>query len=593
MRLLIGLTAALLLTAYAHAIPGVTIPFPEDVDAEDAAAQAAEDDADSVTAAPAALVDMRATTAGPHLNAADYPRGNYEEGDVSRLVWSVRREDMDGTPLEGIQERIIVLGPDFAHDTGGDLPVLYDFAHSRRLTLDLDARTMRNDSFYGDVRQRLDTYLGLSQGGTLADIPYGPDRTFERFWLEAAMGMRRQAVPLQVRTQDGLTQVNRDGVTIFAFVSDRPDTDDVVLDLDAAADDAAPIDTDEAASDDAPLEEDTSEPSDPLLDLLRADSADDVETEEPEAADAAPADVTPTGEETDGPVVSQHADLFRRWMRHALPLHPDALSAMDGLDIIPTRFELVIVSPVSPEGRREIWTLEQVEAAAAAFPLPDDLTPTYPGPESLSAQVVPAVVDELALDSETDHSAALLEEAEAYRAAGNLPAAYLDSAHAGACSPRTTGRPSCEATSNIVATGLGNAEFEAFFEGIAAIATGDYARAFGGVEPYLDLGGYAGAAANTIAANELVAWAASGGEPPEARDPFDLLVTAIENDPGAPATYWHLGQALITTGERNAGWDVYDLGRIIDRPPGHPLLQQSYILEDRLRALAPDFFAPR
>ncbi|MEE2565912.1 hypothetical protein [Hyphobacterium marinum] len=616
MRLLTGLIAALALAAQAGAIPGVTIPFPDE--AEDVADDSGEDatesgetdesgegasaDGDGQETADVAVEQTRIATpeilAGPHLTAAEYPAREIEDGQVARLIWSVRREEMDGTDIDGESERVVTLGPDFAFDPGGDAPILYDFAHNRRIALDLEARTMRNESFYGEIRQRLDTYFGLSQGGTLDDIPFGPEQSFDRFWLEAAMGLRRTPVTLSRETSNGMERVSRDGVVVFAFVT--PDAaeaaedaaSEVVLELEPAGDAESGTD-----GDDTPEAED-----DPLLDLLRGDDSEedtdaDTETTETAAVDDTdmPGPVSATTDTPEAAALEAHMPVFRRWMRHALPLHPDALSAMDGLDTIPARFELVVVSPASPDGRREIWTLERIEDAPATFPLPEDLSAEFGGRAVITARVVPAFEQALA-SADTDHTAAIVAEAEAYLDAGNYPAAYLaayqESAHSTACSPQTTERPSCAIASRIVSAGLGNAEFEGFFDGIAAIATSRHAAAYEGVAPYLDMGGYAGAAANIIAANEVIAWTASGGEPPEDADPFAMLATALENDPAAPAAYWHLGQLLLTTGDRRAAWSLFDLGRVIDEDPFQPLLAQTYILEDRLRGLAPDFFLP-
>lgn len=602
MRFLTGLTLALLISASASAIPGVTIPFPgEGEDAtEDATAEAQanmdaalELDEQSVVDTPPPAIVTDPIEAGPHLSSNEYPRSEYEAGNTATLTWRVRREAMDGTDLDGSVEHVLIVGPDFVNHHGAGSTILYDFAHARRLTLDMEARTIRNDSFYGDIRQRLDTYFGLSQGGTLDDIPYGPDRSFDRFWLEAAMGLRRTPVALTSELSSGMMRVGRDGVTVFAFSKDADDTpsgdddseSDVVLDL------SEETDTDGEA-------EDPGSDAD-LLALLRADNAaadeGDDTADEPDTAGESEVAIAENAQAATDPL-SLHADIFRRWMRHALPIHPDAMSTMDGETIIPARFELIIVSPASPEGRREIWTLESVDSAAAELPLPANLSTVFPGPEDQIDRVIAAAMS--TMDSNPDeHTETLMDEVEAYRSAGNLTAAFLaayqDSAHVGLCSQRTLDRPSCNAINQIVAAGLGTASFERLFAGITAIASGDHQLAYEAVEPFLDLGGYAGASANIIAGNEIIAWVASGGEPPEEANPFEMLVTAIENDPAAAATYWHLGQAWLTTGERHAGWAAFDVGRVVDGEPYHRLLAQSYILEDRLRQLAPDFFLPQ
>jgi hypothetical protein len=112
--------------------------------------------------------------------------------------------------------------------------------------------------------------------------------------------------------------------------------------------------------------------------------------------------------------------------------------------------------------------------------------------------------------------------------------------------------------------------------------------------PYLDEEGYAGAAARTIAANELMAWAARDPEgPPAEFDPFALLAEAIAIDPSAGANYRYLGNAFLNSRNPIAAWAVYDAGRAVPGAADNELLADVAILEDRLRVLAPDFFLPR
>ncbi|HAQ35829.1 MAG: hypothetical protein CMF74_09575 [Maricaulis sp.] len=592
--------ALLLAAAPAWAIPGVTIPFPDEVETRDEEETASDlDDAvsDIVLGDPAATQPDTAieavdpTQAGPWLASGDYPRPEMMEGSVIRLVWQVQIEDMDGEAQGAPITRTILVGPDFAYDSGETPPVLYDFTHARRLTADPQAGTYQNTSLYGDVRRRLDTYLALSRGGTLDDIPFGPDRSFDRFWLESAMGLRRAPAELTTTRTDGRTAVLRaGGLQIFSF--DARMTEDSAEDIETAVEDAA---EDDAPADDADGGFE-GVPTDDITALLRGDTGG-----APFAADDE-VEATPAPAPVDEGMHYGLADpifraAFRGWMRQALPIHPDAFVALDGSETIPERFSFVVVSPNSPEGRREIWTLAEVQDPEAVFPLPGGLTPAFGGaiePVAASAQ---AALEALQ-NNNPPASADIAERAAELRGAGDMALAYLtlyqDSAHRGQCQMGGTDRPACAALGPLVAAGLGNAEFEALLSGLAGLSTGDAEAAYGAVLPYLDATGFAGAAANLIAGNELIAWAASADADAQLpdRDPFALLTASAQRDPYAPAIYWHLAQAHLAANRADAAWTLLDMGRALPGGADHELLRQAGILEARLKSVAPDFFGP-
>ncbi|MEN0652750.1 MULTISPECIES: hypothetical protein [Hyphobacterium] len=626
MRALILALLIAFLTAPAHAIPGVTIPFPEDVQEEEDDSEGAVDPADAVAdfvldtdapvETPAGMEPVPATEAGPWLMSDDYPRPEMMEGSVIRLVWQVQVETMEGEAQGESFTRTLLIGPDFAYDTGETPPVLYDFAHDRRLVANTESGTYRNTSVYGDVRRRLDTYLALSRGGTLEDIPFGPGRAFDRFWLESAMGLRMTPVELSVRQSGGMISVLRaGGLDVFSFDESATRGDPFVVEEEAVdnaeqADDAAAADgiTDEDA---AETEDEATEieeefagvPTNDIEALLRGDTGEADEsgaTEEAPAADdeAEPAPVITEDDRHYGLYQPGFVRVFRGWMRHALPVHPDAFAAFTDAEAIPQQFSFVVVSPNSPEGRREVWTLTSVGDPESVFPLPDGLEPGFDGP--LAAVAAPASDALRAIDNANPPASSdITGTAERLRQEGELALAYLtlyqDSAHRGQCQMGDTSRAACQALGSLVASGLGNAEFEALFTGLAGLSTGESEAAYEAVLPYLDAPGFGGAAANMIAGNELIAWAASAGAEADLpdTDPFVLLANSADKDAYAPAIYWHLAQAHLAANRADAAWTMLDLGRRIPGGADHELLRQAGVVEIRLQRLAPDFFPLR
>lgn len=626
----------LLLAAPAHAIPGVTIPFPQDMQDEDDETDdgADQDDAiadfvldtDAPVETPAGMEPVAATEAGPWLMSDDYPRPEMMEGSVIRLVWQVQVETMDGEARGEPLTRTVLIGPDFAYDTGETPPVLYDFAHDRRLVANTAAGTYRNTSVYGDVRRRLDTYLALSRGGSLQDIPFGPGRTFDRFWLESAMGLRMNPVELSVRQSDGMISVLRaGGLDVFSFDesamrgdpflveqddADPADEAEDAAEEDVVIDEAMAMEDDEAAAEDVAAnveEEFAGVPTDDIEALLRGDTGEEDETAEVEVDLATetgtetapePAQVTVEDDRHYGLFQPGFVRVFKGWMRHALPVHPDAFAAIADAEAIPQQFSFVVVSPNSPEGRREVWTLVAVEDPEAEFPLPDGLEPGFDGP---LAPVADPAADALRAieNANPPASSDITGNAERLRDQGELALAYLtlyqDSAHRGQCRMGDTSRAACQAIGTIVAAGLGNAEFEALLTGLAGLTNGDSETAYTAVLPYLDASGFAGAAANMIAGNELIAWAASAGAGSDLpdTDPFLLLANSADKDAYAPAIYWHLAQAHLAANHADAAWTMLDLGRHIPGGAEHELLRQAGVVEIRLQRLAPEFFPLR
>lgn len=535
------------------------------------------------------------TLSAPFLSSTEYAAIRPDSiGEAVRLIWRVETFNPAGERIGAADTRTLILAPDHVrYERGGEIEI-YDFAANRHLELDLANATMTNTAFEAEVRRRLDTYLGLSQAGRLEQIPLGPDRSFERFWLEAAMGIRREPAELEVSLSNGELVVDRvDGTPLltaqFDISGDAAGMDDAAEA--EAADEAENVATETSAADAIAA---MATP----IDLSSGESV--VFDPSQAAAPITPAENTATFAWPAGaPEQQAQAELFRRWMRHALPLHPDVLAVLRGAPDIPSGFAYFIVSPDSPEGRREVWTLQQSDIRAPGFRLEPDLAARAASPDWLGTEILPVTANASAVEHAPDDTA-LLEAIADYREAGDLARAFLVTFHEtsrnGPCPPpgQTDRREVCAAANSVVAGGLGNPSFETVFAAINEIGSEQEASILEALAPYLEDTGYVGAAARTIVANELIAWASRDPEaPPADLDPFNLLTESIAIDPHAGANYRYLGNALMSLRNPIGAWTVYDAGRSVPAAASHVTLVQVSVLEERLRALAPDFFLPR
>lgn len=563
--------------------------------AEEESGTGTADDSDPVDGAEAEVAGPAAsalTPATPFLNSTQYLELRPEStGEALQLVWSVRRETAGGEALGDAFTRTLVIAPDFVRDESPDTVSVYDFLTSRHLEIDPDADTMSNTAFAAEVRRRLDTYLGLSQGGRLSDIPLGPDRSLNRFWLEAAMGIRREPAALNRAYEDGVLTVERDGgetvlsarFDVEGLAGADADTGSAPEAAGEEADETGPVSISDAAR---PI--DLSSGESVVFDLSQAASPVNLQ-----AGDDAVN--YPDG----NPAEQAQAELLRRWMRHTLPVHPDALGALEGAPRIPVVFAFFVVSPESPDGRREIWTLQSVDAVEPGLRLAPGLAPAFPGRGLVADRLVPVALAAIE-ESGTSGQQRFLDEIEAHRASGDFVRAYLVSLqeqnHNGACPPgaQPARRPVCAEVSGVIAAGLGDSAFERLFGLVAGPVSTGSEQMVEVMAPYLGDDNLAGAAARVLTAKALLAWAARDPEgPPGDVSPFDLFAEAIELDPAASGVWWETGNALLVLRDPLSGWTVFDTGRSV-LPEGEAgLLQQAAVLEDRLRTLAPEFFLPR
>jgi len=569
-----------------------------DAEVPEADSEENSDGGDEAEAEPAQVAEHSITTATPFLTSAEYIALRPESaGEALQLVWSVQRETVDGEAVGEAIIRTLIISPDAVRDESPDEISVFDFMESRHLVIDADAATMTNIAFTAEVRRRLDTYLSLSQGGRLEDIPLGPNRSFDRFWLEAAMGIRREPVSLASSYDAGSLSVQRGGDLVILSAQFSIEEDD------ADGEPTTESDATDLSEDDADADAATQQERDDinLAATLIDFSSDDSMVFDPSQA-ASPINLNLTDASVaypDGdPAEQAQAELFRRWMRHALPIHPDALSSLEGAPRIPDEFAFFVVSPESPSGRREVWTLQSFETVESGFRLEDDLAFSIDGSNLITDRFIPAAID--AMDAgESLNYQRFLDEIENHRAADDLVRAYLVSIqeqhHDGSCPPVIDDtRPVCRETGSLISAGLGNPSFEQLFGLIAGPVGAGNQEMISTLEPYRDSDDLAGAAARVLTAKALLAWAARDPEgPPAELSPFDLFAEAIEIDPLASGIWWDAGNALLTLRDPLSGWALFETGRSLLPPDNAGILQQVDGLEERLRALAPEFFLPR
>ena len=286
------------------------------------------------------------------------------------------------------------------------------------------------------------------------------------------------------------------------------------------------------------------------------------------------------------------------FLRHAAPLHPDLFAAMRQLGAAPCALEFTVISPESPQGRRERWVLAPSQADGAG-PLLDGDT-ALPRADLIGQAGRSGAAAARGEAGDAPDEADFYEAVAAARAEGDLAGAFLltvqETHHFGPCPRQTVGsaRLVCTEINALTQAGLGDGDFERALEGVTAVRESRHPAAVSALSRFLDRQDRAGAAARILVANELVAWGREGLQSWPDLDPAALLAEALILDPHAPDTYWHLAQRYLDAGAPHAGWVFLDLGRALPGREPTALLDQAAALEARLAALAPDLApAPR
>jgi len=491
------------------------------------ARQPADDPFSVVRQSPAETVDTVNETpvytpAGAFLSREEYLAARGETDDrVLRTRWRIERFDLDGHE-QSSETREIVIGDGYVTEATDPGAAVIDFRQARMLSraATLTGLVMRNRPIIGHVHRQMDTFSFYTHNGELDEVT-GPDGSrFERFWIEAAMGVRLADVPMVITATDsGATEVRRnpDGAVILGLTP---------------------------------------------------------------GPDGRAADV----------------DLFRRWLRHTTPIHPDALDVMTMLSGIPARFGFIVFSPSSPDGRREVWTRLSAGESTARFPWPENIEAAtaadYPWPAPEIVPLVQAGFDAVAQPAASPDEQAFLDAADALASEGDKAGAFLAlyqaSHHVGACPTRST-EPLCARISQLVAAGLGDTEFEDLMASLAALQS-DRVTALAGLRPYLDRTDLAGAAANLLAAETLAALRTVDATTAPDLDPLTLFIHSAEADPYCALTFWHAGRYAASQADVETAWMLFDIAVTLPAAATTLPVREAAVMNAQLQAIAPNYF---
>lgn len=437
-------------------------------------------------------------------------RGNI----VTETLWSVERRTLSGE-LISTETRRLDFGDGFVRDRQADSDQIYDFATDRVLTLHAD--TVSNEPIAASAHRQMDVFTRFTRGGELEEIAGPGGVSFERFWIEAATGIRAAAVELvRQEAEDGTIEVRRtpDGSAIFTTTPGR-----------------------------------------------RGDNT--------------------------------YYDQLSRWMRHTLPIHPDAVDAVGNMGQLPDSFSFLVFSPSSPDGRRETWTLTESRGTLADFPWPATHTAASAGEYALTNDTIARLVSRglgaAHRPEVTPTTENFIYASQSLMQAGDLPGAYLTlmqgTQHEGECLPNTSGEL-CSAMTRVIIAGLGNTQFQEVANAIANRAS-DPAALIEALRSYIGRRDYAGAAANLMTAQA----SARLSETYSASEVLEAFAAAAEIDPAVPLLYWHAGRYAVSQNDIETAWLLFDLACALPSATSETPRRETGVLVERLRNISPRFFA--
>ncbi|WP_429912343.1 hypothetical protein [Glycocaulis sp.] len=518
--------------------PASDVPAP---DAELAAdeGEAAQPASPEASAMPA----LRRMT--PHIGMDQYEavRGA-ALGDGVALSWRINVGPLESsgapdadTPLAngaGLRSRTFIAGNSGAGERSDSGTWLYDFEANRILTLNGAGSSYSNTSIYAAVRRNVDIYAALSQGGQAEEIAFGPQTSFHRFWLEAAMSVA--AAPAD------LTQTTRP----------------------AEAHDGAPA-------------------GGTVTSWYREEGG-------------SPVASAWTGCEGVELSPARHRNLITA-LAHRVAVHPDILTALrDGGEPL-CALSFAVISPETPQGRVEHWRLDAAEPVAFAELGFEDASLGFGNQELIDAELRDAIASALSGElgnppSPPDFMVEIQGLQREDDFAGALLTLMQETTHFDLCPAETIGseRLACAGAERLATAGVGNAGFEAISEATQAAGEGAHRLAVERVRPYLDRDGHAGSAARAMVARQLIEWGEEGLTEHPDLDPAGLLTEALAMDPFAANLYWHLATRYMAAGAPDEAWFLLDAGRALPGRASTPTLDQADSLERRLRLLAPALF---
>lgn len=161
----------------------------------------------------ALLPGLAAAQSGPHLTPGDYAAARGGFGPAAELVFSIERGPLEGA-LEQAALTSVLAGPDWVLERDNEAATLYDFAAARTVEIDAQAGTYINSATHAHARRNLDIYVQLSRGGEAETIDFGAAGAFDRFWLEAAMGVAADDPELAVSGAEDERTWQRGGQTV-------------------------------------------------------------------------------------------------------------------------------------------------------------------------------------------------------------------------------------------------------------------------------------------------------------------------------------------------------------------------------------------
>lgn len=481
------------------------------------------------------------TAMGPHVGPSDYEtlRGA-PLGSATRFVWSVTvrpldeqgavmAQDADEADGPAAQERRFLAGNGWAAEETDSALTLNDFTARRQLRLNFEAGTAVNSSLFALARRNLDIYVFLSDSGRRETIEFGPDTAFDRFWLEAAMGVA--AAPAELvssTTPDGT------GSTIISW--QRNGLDRVIAS--ARYGGCGTVDSTRARF---------------LLAGL-------------------------------GYRLALHPDLIM-----ALHERGEVPCAFSFVVISPDSPQGRIEHWTREEAASASLELGAFGGLALRLPEADllndavmnaalDAARGQSGPAPAAPEFLAGIQ---ALRAAGDYAGAFLLLTQETAHFGPCPAETIGSE-----------RIACTSLPGLLQSGAGNAAFARVVEASEAITEGAHRTAIDNLRGFIAREDDAGAAARTMLANEMLGMGEDGLAQYPDIDPVALLEEALVLDPFAPDAYWHLGRRYMEAGAPEAAWVLFDLARALPGREPTPLLRQAVRIEESLLQLTPRLFGP-
>jgi len=126
---------------------------------------------------------------------------------------------------------------------------------------------------------------------------------------------------------------------------------------------------------------------------------------------------------------------------------------------------------------------------------------------------------------------------------------------------------------------------------LSAMST-DREAALNGLQPHLHRPGFAGAAANLLAAQALAALRSAGSETHSDLTPSLLFSKSAQADSYAPLTYWHAGRYAASQGHLETAWLLFDQAQALSVSVVTAPVSEADAMTSQLRSIAPQYFGP-